>query len=553
MRNSNIFDRGRIENAKYFKTGVPDYDGNPLIEALPPILSAEQAARRMSRFPKFEEYMREAPNHIRYHHIRSCLKFFSPLDIHLDLERRLSCAIRMGYSERNPLKAAHWQKVQDAIDFFDEDSFDQYGDSDEYNSTAALGFNVAGASGGGKSQSFRRGLNIYPQVIYHKEFQGENFTESQLVWLKLDCPFDGSIKGLCINLFQAIDAILNTNHQENYISGKKGTDEMIPALAKVAANHHLGILVIDEIQRISLAKSGGIEKMLNFFVQLVNTIGVPVCLVGTFKALPIFTGNFSQTRRGMGIIWDRMSFDDEWDRFFKSMWKYELTRSKTPAGKLDRLSKVLYEETQGIIDLAIKAFTYAQELAIDDKGNESERITPGVIRSVVRDKFKMLLPALEAFKKKDKKAMALFEDAYSKFVSEYLKENVYQRQPDKEDAPSSVQVFGEITKEPEIKILLDKSLENAHKFFKIDSTPNSFELTTPETVLAEEQLTQQPRGLKKTAKDPNGILPEILKNAQNGSEVDSYEALKKAGFIHSDDDFISSESTGKNQLEGEIK
>lgn len=550
MKNSNIFDRGRIVNAKYIKTGVSDYDENPLIEALPPILSVERAARRMAHFPKIEEYMREAPDHVRYHHIRSCLRFFTPLDIHIDLERRLSCAIRMGYSERNPLKARHWQEIQDTIDFFDEDFFDQYGDYDEYNSTAALGVNVAGASGNGKSQGFRRALNIYPQVIYHKEFEGENFTESQLVWLKLDCPFDGSIKGLCINLFQAIDAILHTNYQENYISGKKGTDEMIPALAKVVANHHLGILVIDEIQRISLAKSGGIEKMLNFFVQLVNTIGVPVCLVGTFKALPIFTGNFSQTRRGMGIIWDRMSFDSEWDRFFKSMWKYELTHHKTPDGKLNRLSEVLYEETQGIIDLAIKAFTFAQERVID---NKTERITPGVIRSVVRDKFKTLLPALEAFKKRDKKAMAVFEDAYSKFVSEYLKQNFNEEEFNEQPALSSVRVIGEIAKEPEIKILLDKLSENANKFFKTDSSPDSFGETTAETSLNEKQSGRKRRTSKKSKNSSNGVLPEILKNAQNSDEVDSYEALKKAGFIHLSDDFISADdnekSITKNQLE----
>lgn len=49
-------------------------------------------------------------------------------------------------------------------------------------------------------------------------------------------------------------------------------------MALVAANHHLGVLVIDEIQRLNLAKSGGAEKMLNFFTQLVNSVGVPVVI-----------------------------------------------------------------------------------------------------------------------------------------------------------------------------------------------------------------------------------------------------------------------------------
>ena len=533
MDNSNIFDRGRIVKAKYRKTEVAIYDGNPLIEALPPVLDAARAGQRISYFSKMDESSRTAPDHIRYHHIRSYLKFFFPLDIHLDLERRLSSAVRMGYSERNPLKKDHWKQMGNALD-----SFDQYGDYEDYNSTTAFGFNVIGASGNGKSQSFRRVLGLYPQVIYHREFENENFTETQLVWLKLDCPFDGSIKGLCINLFQAIDAILHTNYQENYIKGRSGTDEMISSLARVAANHHLGVLVIDEIQRLSLAKSGGVEKMLNFFVQIVNTIGVPVCLVGTFKAMPLFTGNFSQARRGTGIIWDRMSFDDEWAVFFNSMWKYEITRHITPESKLYRLSEVLYEETQGIIDLAIKAFIFAQERAIDDG---SERITPGIIRSVVRDKFKMLLPALEAFRRKDKKAMAKFEDAYSGFVGEYLVNNFNQTPIDERPLLSSARIVGEMAREPEIKNLLDESGETVNSFFKKDSSAVSSDKRNMETPLNEAKSLKKRRVKEKAVKGrTEGVLPKILKDAQNADTVvDSYQALEKAGFIHSGDDLLS--------------
>ncbi len=75
---------------------------------------------------------------------------------------------------------------------------------------------------------------------------------------------------------------------------------MMPRMAQLAMNHSLGLLVIDEIQHLSLAKSGGSEKMLNFFVNLVNTIGVPVVLIGTMKALSVLQSEFRQARRGSG-------------------------------------------------------------------------------------------------------------------------------------------------------------------------------------------------------------------------------------------------------------
>ena len=35
--------KGRTVQAEYQDTGIPDYDGNPLIEALPPVLTDDQA------------------------------------------------------------------------------------------------------------------------------------------------------------------------------------------------------------------------------------------------------------------------------------------------------------------------------------------------------------------------------------------------------------------------------------------------------------------------------------------------------------------------------
>ena len=55
-------------------------------------------------------------------------------------------------------------------------------------------------------------------------------------------------------------------------------------MCRVGWIHCLGLLVIDEIQHLNQAKSGGAEKMLNFFLQLMNTLGLPVVLIGTYGA-----------------------------------------------------------------------------------------------------------------------------------------------------------------------------------------------------------------------------------------------------------------------------
>lgn len=157
--------------------------------------------------------------------------------------------------------------------------------------TLPHGFTVIGCPGVGKSTSLEAILSLYPQVIFHGRYQNRDLIRAQIVWLKSEAPFDNSTKGICLSFFQAVD------------------EELLLKMARVAANHGLGVLDIDEIQRLSYGKSGGTEKRLNFFVQLSNTIGIPVVLVGTFKARRILSGALHQILRGAGqgdMIWDRM-------------------------------------------------------------------------------------------------------------------------------------------------------------------------------------------------------------------------------------------------------
>lgn len=72
--------------------------------------------------------------------------------------------------------------------------------------------------------------------------------------------------------------------------------------------------------------------MLNFFVNLINNVGVPVILVGTPKAVKVLQGDFRQARRGSGVggdmIYDRIQKDEVWDLLVNSIWHYQWTRKR---------------------------------------------------------------------------------------------------------------------------------------------------------------------------------------------------------------------------------
>ena len=231
------------------------------------------------------------------------------------------------------------------------------------------------------------------------------------MWLKVTCPHDGSIKGLCLDFFRDVDGILGTHHYRDFAGeGHRTVDELIPNMCRVAWIHCLGLLVVDEIQHLNQAKSGGAEKMLNFFLQLMNTLGVPVILIGTYGAMEVLSRELRQIRRSCGqgdLIWDRMVNDEVWRHFTESLWRYQYTRNPVPLTQ--ELIDALHYLSAGIIDFGVKIFLLAQVRAI---ATGSEKITPAILESVAKDSLRSAQPALHAIRTGDMRAVATMTDLH---------------------------------------------------------------------------------------------------------------------------------------------
>ena len=172
-------------------------------------------------------------------------------------------------------------------------------------------------------------------------------------------------------------------------------------MTQLVRQFQIGILVIDEIQHLSEAKGGGSDKMLNFFVTLVNTIGLPVVMIGTTKAMSILQGEFRQARRGSGqggLIWDRMKNDAVWQVFVKSMWRYQWTKKHVPYS--EEMVNMLYDESQRIIDIAVKLYAIVQIEAITS-GVDS--FSASDIHKVAEKKLGLVKLMLDALRSGDRK------------------------------------------------------------------------------------------------------------------------------------------------------
>ncbi len=412
-KTNNLVLKGDFEEANYKAQVLSEYDNNPFIEALPPIFDEDDVLERFMVTPRITEQDKQSEMNIRYHVLKRVKNFIQPLPIHFEVERRLSTLIRRGYLARNPLDKTFLERIR-VLHQLREDEEEAHKYIDErlnYIRSTADSLSIIGISGIGKTTAIERLLLMYPQVIKHEVYKGQAFNRTQIVWLKIDCPYDGSLSTMCKGFFKAIDDLLGTRYLEKYGYLNRVTSTMLLHMTSLASMYGIGVLVIDEIQHLLHSKNDQ-EEMLNFFVTLSNTVGIPTVLIGTSKAQQLFKGNFRQARRAASdgaIIWDRMAEDsEEWEFFLETLW--ELQCLKTSSELTGEIKKTFYEECQGITSVAVNLFILAQERALFDESNEGETITSRVLKKTAKEDMKIIQPMLNAIRKNDLKVMYKYED-----------------------------------------------------------------------------------------------------------------------------------------------
>ncbi|WP_052255580.1 ATP-binding protein [Salinicoccus sp. YB14-2] len=405
--------KGEFERSIYKEQPLSEYTNNPFIEALPPIFSEDDVLDRFMVTPRINDQDKQSAMNIRYHVLKRVRNFIQPLPIHFEVERRLSTLIRRGYLARNPLDTTFLERVRVLHELREEeDTSHKYIDGRlNYIRSTADSLSIIGISGIGKTTAIERLLLMYPQVIKHEEYKGQPFNRTQIVWLKIDCPYDGSLSTLCKSFFKAIDDLLGTRYLEKYGYLNRVTSTILLHMTSLASMYGIGVLVIDEIQHLLHSKNDQ-EEMLNFFVTLSNTVGIPTVLIGTSKAEKLFKGNFRQARRAASdgaIIWDRMSEDsEEWEFFLETLW--ELRCLKTYSELTEELKRAFYYECQGITAVAVNLFILAQERALFDEDNPNETITPQVLKKTAKEDMQTIQPMMTAIRTDNWADMIKYED-----------------------------------------------------------------------------------------------------------------------------------------------
>lgn len=538
--------KGNVEEATYRDQEVKEYENNAFIEALPPIFDEDDIIDRFTVFPTITDADRDKAQNLRYHIIKRAKIFIQPLPIHIILERRLSILIRRGYLGRNPSDKYYLESLR-ILNTLDDTAIKENELTNELSNirSTAETISIIGISGIGKTTAIERLLLMYPQVIKHFKYKELNFTRMQIVWLKIDCPYDGSLSTLCKSFFKAIDDILGTRYLEKFGYSNRVTSTMLINMTKLAWKYGIGVLVIDEIQHLLNTKNN-MEEMLNFFVTLTNTVGIPTVLIGTSKAQKVFNGNFRQARRAASegsIIWDRMKKDSqEWDFFLESIWDFQ--GLKVIIKLTDKIKDAFYDECQGITAVAVNLFLLAQERALQDS---KEELTVQIIRETAKKDLHMIQPMINALRKNNRKEIMKYEDisisledisnSYERNIElvGMVQESFEERKKDIELRRKSavesllvdlseMELFNnlDLTK---LRNICEKIVKNSNIH---DDYNNMKKQALKEAMVLDDQLSVNEE-VKVKEKTKDGLI--VIYELATKKKIHPYELLKKNGFI----------------------
>ena len=363
--------------AIYTPSVIPDYRGNPFIECLPPLKTEDEFLDYATWIPEVDEAERALPTSVRLHFLKRLESIRLPTAEMQQAHQFIEVELRAGYKSKDP----RLQCARQAMYAQGKPPTQKTGDS-----PACL--LITGLSGTGKTTLVDLPLGLYPIAVVHEGVTPGIARQIQLVWLKVTCPLNAGVRGLCLGILREIDDATGTTYLPEWVKSKCSTDELLQTIYTIIGNLRIGMLILDEMQHLRSATYKDQMMLLNFLVNL-NAAGTPLVLIGTYAFQAILEKQLRNARRASGVGTVRVPRfelgDQHWCALLDSLWPCQWVANPQPL--TEEIEKTLYDCSMGIWDTVIKVFHAAQRHAMN---TGDETVDARVIRTVYDSEFNVL-------------------------------------------------------------------------------------------------------------------------------------------------------------------
>jgi len=256
---------------------------NPLIDNLPLPLNREELGQKLRHLPPHPNRALSAAK--RLAGTADLLKCFFPTNDQIRFAQDFDTLLRKSYERRNlHLRKQRIARLSGGLGSV----FGVYCELNEFVNDAdasALNAVLLGVPQMGKSLTICHILQRYQQCI---ALEGMSH---QVVWLKVDCPPEKTLKGFCFSFFDALDLALGpSNYRATFGDNTASTETMAANVLRLANIHSLGVVIFDNVQHLERPQSGD-HEILKMLSTLSSVAGVPSIKVGTFAASDLLSSS----------------------------------------------------------------------------------------------------------------------------------------------------------------------------------------------------------------------------------------------------------------------
>lgn len=351
---------------------------NPFLTALPEMSDLDQIDLMLLREPTGDFSSKNMTIEEKFMQISSLLNTNLPRNEASLMAMRCQSMVVNAYSNMNPLKTETNRKMY-AIN---DDSFS----ANARRPVQSDAMTILGRSGMGKTTLIKSVLDRYPQVIRHKNFQGQKFERAQVIYLSVDAPVNGSPKGLIMNIASALDDALNLEGEASYVARFEGGRESVEVqrvrLTRALAANAVGLLHIDDLQRLAAGPAKTVGSVAAMIIGISNSAGCSLVFSGTEEALPVLHSSFELARRAsrrgsITLELPKSSKDDFFSALVDWLYKHQLCEVKEFPG--EEIKEHLFKLTKGIPGVLVPLYVNTQEVAIRTKMRMTKELYSGVM------------------------------------------------------------------------------------------------------------------------------------------------------------------------------
>lgn len=398
------------------------YAGNVLIKRLDPIPSPYDVLTDLTKRPRLPPDLQGMPRHLRIHWLMDVRGFHFPSLVEQRMASAIDLMIRQNYKRNDPSNPKIWARI----------SAEEEAGFRDVPSAPSLAACAEGIAGVGKTATAVLCLERYRQTIPHESFPGTNKGLLQIVWLSVAVPPSGTAWDLVRRLMQAFKDATGTNRFDAWLtrtvrpsnSDMRALDEWLHA----ASTSFLGLLHLDEVQNLfrlaSLRKRKSAkgsepvelaiveDKLLKWILDTINAGRFALLLTGTPDGVGALSKRLATQQRvisGGYFQFEPLAVpsreEDVASSFFGVLAAYQYVDKPI---KVDlELVKVIIELTAGIQRVVMALWMAAHRVAFDR--NKGDLLSQDFVQAA-QTWLAPLAPAIAAYRKKDFKQMANFED-----------------------------------------------------------------------------------------------------------------------------------------------